>query len=282
MMPRNEASSELCTKHLNAYVEELQSLLRTHNIPFPTISDHRRTLFDSSQSACDWELKEKIGEGFRGAVYEACTPKTYVVKEQPIGDEDDANAYFNEIEKLQALRDWKYAPVILDAWVEGDKGYYAMERLHPCFNHPISAEEIRDIFHDLHNNKNFTHNDVHFDNVMCTRDGTLKIIDWGEALEEKEVPKTGKIAYWGPTHSQRIAVEEKRIEPMIAFFQVLRLQRELYNSQSSAQDQDLVDKINETIRLGRMQLEQSEIEDLTLKKILDDLPIESVKELLAY
>jgi len=77
-------------------------------------------------------------------------------------------------------------------------------------------------------------------------------------------------------------MEEKRIEPMIAFFQVLRLQRELYNSQSSVQDQDLVDKINETIRLGRMQLEQSEIEDLTLEEILDDLPIESVKELLAY
>ena len=87
---------------------------------------------------------------------------------------------------------------------------------------------------------------------------------------------------WGPTHSQRIAMEEKRIEPMIAFFQVLRLQRELYNSQSSAQDQDLADKINETIRLGRMQLEQSEIEDLTLEEILDDLPIESVKDLLAY
>ena len=31
-----------------------------------------------------------------------------------------------------------------------------------------------------------------------------------------------------------------------------------------------------------MQLEQSEIEDLTLEEILDDLPIESVKELLAY
>jgi len=43
-----------------------------------------------------------------------------------------------------------------------------------------------------------------------------------------------------------------------------------------------VDKINETIRLGRMQLEQSEIEDLTLEEILDDLPIEAVKELLAY
>ena len=68
MMSQNEASSELCTKHLNAYVEELQSLLRAHNVPFPTISEHRRTLFDSSQSACDWELKEKIGEGFRGTV----------------------------------------------------------------------------------------------------------------------------------------------------------------------------------------------------------------------
>ncbi len=273
MMPRNEASSELCTKHLNAYVEELQSLLRTHNIPFPTISDHRRTLFDSSQSACDWELKEKIGEGFRGAVYEACTPKTYVIKEQPIGNEDAANAYFNEIEKLQALQDWKYAPVILDAWVEGDKGYYAMERLYPCSTRPIWGYEIRDIFHELHDNKKITHNDVHFDNIMCTQDGTLKLIDWGEALEEKEDPKTG-----APTHSRRIAMEKKRIEEVIVFFQVLRLQRELSNSFSAQQQEELVVQINETIRRGRKQLEQPEIDDLTFEEILDHLPIECVKD----
>ena len=290
-----DSPPNLCTKYLKVYIKELQSLLRTHNIRFPTISDHRRTLFDdlpAEDSMCDWEFQSKIGGGAAGSVYTACTPKTYVIKKQSISSEGDANVYFNEIAKLKALQDWKYAPRLLDAWVDGYKGYYAMERLYPCSDiRPISGGEFGDIFHELHHTKKITHNDVHFENVMCTLDGTLKVTDWGEALDEKESRKLG-MDHSKPTHSQRITEEEKAIEPMIAYFEVLRLQQELLSG-SDTPDQKLVDKINETIRIGRLQLEQLSApdpgnhsdyvweNDFTLDEIRD-LTVPELKEILAY
>jgi serine/threonine protein kinase len=128
-----------------------------------------------------YDKQERIGFGEAGTVHKVCKlgKCDYVLKEQ------NADQQFkNEVEALYDLQGWKHTPKVYAAWTCHGKGYIVQELLYKC---NLSA---RDIYTQLKNkvlpelwDRSWVFIDIHDGNIMCRKDGTIVLLDYGWACK---------------------------------------------------------------------------------------------------
>jgi uncharacterized protein (DUF1810 family)/GNAT superfamily N-acetyltransferase len=145
-----------------------------------------------------WKRKKKLGFGVSGSTYITCQGADceYVIKIQPENKE-----YYTEIEALLYLQRTKATPIIFAAWTCEHVGYFVMEKLYPCkYDDNFIWEEIGKKL-DIIRKAGYLHVDIHPNNVMCKKDGTVVLIDFGYAV--KRTDKGDKQEYPDNTVSQK-------------------------------------------------------------------------------
>jgi len=126
-------------------------------------------------------IREKLGQGSYGSSYKICMVGKckYALKEQ------NADIDFkHEVDALYALNNWKHSPKIYAAWTCNGKGYFIQDLMYKCPRDP-TYEQMRQVIGQL-NQKGWVHVDVHEGNVMCLKDGTIVLIDFGWARNSKD------------------------------------------------------------------------------------------------
>ena len=149
---------------------------------------------------CDWtsmwkSSKDKLGKrtvGSRSTYTATCMVDRqdqceYVMKVQPI------DPYFrNEVEALVYLKDTGVVAEIKEAWTCDGMGFIVMERLMECNVNVKNTDEVQlyskkilDALRVIGEN-GWIHNDIHAGNIMCKKDMSLALIDFGLAFRRTE------------------------------------------------------------------------------------------------
>jgi hypothetical protein len=130
-----------------------------------------------------WKKHEDklLGSGTTGNIYIACKATDdceYVIKIQKQNKD-----YYTEIEALLFLQDTKAVPEVFAAWTCENLGYFVIEKLYHCkYNYNFMWEEVGKKL-DIVKEAGYLHVDIHPDNVMCKKDGTVVLIDFGYAVK---------------------------------------------------------------------------------------------------
>lgn len=141
----------------------------------------------AEKCACNekWIRKGTIGSGAFGKVYKACRFRNcdYVVKVQK--NDRFAKAEFNAYLKLQNTR---ILPKLLAAWTCKRKMYLVIERLYECTK--PKARMIKQLTEkaDKLLELGWLHCDLHWGNVMCTKNNRLVLIDFGLSVQKGKAP----------------------------------------------------------------------------------------------
>ena len=133
---------------------------------------------DCTQNNIWKKHKDKLlGSGTAGNIYIACKATDdceYVIKIQ-----EKNKDYYTEIEALLFLQDTKVVPKVFAAWSCENLGYFVIEKLYRCkYNDNFMWEEVGKKL-DIIREAGYLHVDIHPDNVMCKKDGTVLLIDFG-------------------------------------------------------------------------------------------------------
>jgi hypothetical protein len=129
-----------------------------------------------------WKKQDKkLGSGVSGSSYIACQGADckYVIKIQ-----EENKQYYTEIDALLYLQRTKAVPIVFAAWTCDKVGYFVMEKLYHCNKYDenfmwIEVGKKLDIIREA----GYLHVDIHKDNVMCKKDGTVVLIDFGYAVK---------------------------------------------------------------------------------------------------
>jgi serine/threonine protein kinase len=128
-----------------------------------------------------YDKQERLGFGEAGTVHKVCKlgKCDYVLKEQ-----NADHQFKNEVEALYDLQGWKHSPKIYAAWTCHGKGYIVQELLYKC---NISSSDMYDqlknkIIPELWD-QSWVFIDIHDGNIMCRKDGTIVLLDYGWACK---------------------------------------------------------------------------------------------------
>ena len=137
---------------------------------------------DCTQNNEIWKWKEtdKIGSGGWGSAYITCKDMDcdYVVKVQ-----EENEKYYTEIDALLSLEHTKVVPKIFAAWTCKKFGYFVMEKLYPCeYDNKFMWKEVGKKL-DIIKDQGYLHFDISRSNVMCKKDGTVLLIDFGLSIK---------------------------------------------------------------------------------------------------
>jgi len=130
-----------------------------------------------------WKKDKMLGSGKFGMVYVTCKNDDceYVIKIQK-----ETNDYYAEIESLLSLQHTKVVPIVFAAWTCENIGYFVIEKLYRCkYNDSIMWEQVGKQL-DIIREAGYLHVDIHKNNVMCTKDGKVVIIDFGYAVKRTD------------------------------------------------------------------------------------------------
>ncbi len=137
---------------------------------------------DCSQNKI-FKKRKLVGKGKYGSAYIACKEGkcNYVIKIQEAYEE-----FFIEVTAIQELQKTKTVPKLFAAWTCEGYGYYVMEKLYPiekCNLTPVQlwiqvGKHLATI-----RAAGWLHVDTHINNVMCTSEGKLVLIDFGFAVK---------------------------------------------------------------------------------------------------
>ena len=130
-----------------------------------------------------WRKDKKIDSGLSGSTYIACNHADceYVIKVQKQNKE-----YYTEIEALLYLQRTKATPIIFAAWTCENFGYFVMEKLYPCkHDDNFMWKEVGKKL-DIIRQAGYLHVDIHPNNVMCKKNGTVVLIDFGYSVKRTD------------------------------------------------------------------------------------------------
>ena len=158
----------------------------------PGIPDEFMPIVDNCRSNDLWKRGKILGAGKYGSTYTACKvshPKQcdYVLKIQK-----DSIEFRNEVDALVALKHTGVVIKIYAAWTCNGEGFIILEKAMQC-NKPSTAENKRKHYNDIVSALNiiddegWLHIDMHSGNVMCRKDGSIVLIDFGWAVKRGEV-----------------------------------------------------------------------------------------------
>ena len=131
-----------------------------------------------------WKKLRKVGQGAYGSVFlVSCKVENceYALKIQK-----NNKSFLTEIQALSELQKTNTVPKIFAAWTCKNQGFIIMEKLKDFQYSKLSHDEIwRTIGQILQKIKiaGWLHIDTHDENVMCTLDGNIVIIDFGFAVK---------------------------------------------------------------------------------------------------
>ena len=136
----------------------------------------------------NWDIGNQIGSGNEGAVYLVRSKlqtlennDEFILKVYP----EYSDNFFREVTALTYLKDWHGSPNIYKAWrtdnENGKMGIIIMEKLYVCkLNNKDKYKATLQLLDELHK-LNWIHEDTHKNNVMCNKNGDIKLIDFGSA-----------------------------------------------------------------------------------------------------
>jgi|694.fasta_scaffold76156_4 hypothetical protein len=127
-----------------------------------------------------WKETDQIGSGGYGNVYITCNGLNcdYVVKVQQKNEN-----YYTEIEALLSLQHTDAVPKVFAAWTCETFGYFVIEKLYHCeYDDNFMWKEVGKKL-DIIKDEGYLHCDIHRKNVMCKKDGTVILIDFGSAIK---------------------------------------------------------------------------------------------------
>ena len=172
----------------------------------PGIPEEFMPIVDDCSVHDMWKKGDIIGVGQYGSTYIACKvshPKKcdYVLKIQ-----NDSIEFRNEVDALVALKHTGVVVKIYAAWTCNGEGFIIMEKVMKCkkpffyrvrqheqnYNNIVAALNVID-------DEGWIHIDMHKGNVMCRKDGSIVLIDFGWAV------KRGNVKY--PQHEVSQQVE---------------------------------------------------------------------------
>lgn len=145
---------------------------------------------DRYECISKWKKDQLIGKGLYGRVYEACCDENcdYIMKVVEFRDNDEFGFNYSlenlkrEIEIQRELAHAGVAPIIYDAWKTKTHGFIIMEQLDETLENKIDKMDYIDkvidkvkIMHQL----GIIHGDLHLGNIMLTKHGEIRIIDFG-------------------------------------------------------------------------------------------------------
>jgi serine/threonine protein kinase len=138
--------------------------------------------FNKIVEDCNIKIQEGkvLGQGATGSVRQICLADgcNYILKTQYAD-----KLFKDEIEALYDLRNWKHAPKLYAAWTCNGLGYFIQEMLYDCSITPLpNYDTVSKILEELHK-KGWAHIDTHSENIMCRKDGTIVLIDFGWAVK---------------------------------------------------------------------------------------------------
>ncbi len=148
--------------------------------PIGTPSKFKKIIEDCQKNKT-FKKKKKLGEGKYGSAYQVCKVNDckFAIKEQNADSE-----FKHEVDALYALNSWKHSPKIHAAWTCNGKGYIIQDLVYKCKKNP-GYDELRKVI-DQMRSKGWVHVDIHSGNIMCTKDGTLMLIDFGWARNSSD------------------------------------------------------------------------------------------------
>jgi hypothetical protein len=132
-----------------------------------------------------WNRGKLLGKGQYGSTYIAChidKPKKcdFVLKVQK-----DSKEFHAEVHALVELKNTGVVVKIYAAWTCKGEGFIIMEKVFPCksVNDSSKYKKIKSALKIILNN-GWLHLDVHIGNIMCKKDGSIVLIDFGYAVKK--------------------------------------------------------------------------------------------------
>jgi len=151
--------------------------------PTPVVSSFFPVKEDCSQID-NWKKLRTLGKGSYGIVYLVLSK--YDNREYALKVQKNNNSFLTEIEALNDLQKTNIVPKIYAAWTCKKQAFIVMEKLkdfeYSKFSHHKIWKKVGESL-DIIRDAGWLHVDTHDENVMCTDDNNLVIIDFGFAVK---------------------------------------------------------------------------------------------------